>query len=246
MTWASGRLHGFDIESTGVDVFTDRIVTSTVVRVDAGQVVDSDEWLVDPGVEIPEGAFKVHGISTEKARTFGQMPSVAVAEIARAVAVAFEERLPLVAFNASFDLSMLEAECRRHGVPSVVDLTGDRDLVGVVDPIVIAREIDRVNRNFRKGRKYTLGDLCERYKVPLDNAHDATADATAACLLLAKLVESEPHLALYGPAAIHNLQRTAHREDKLRFKKWLTENGRADEAPGVETEWPLRLQEVDA
>lgn len=246
MSWAAGDLYGFDLETTGVDVFNDRIVTACVVNLRAGDVLDQHDWLIDPGVEIPEGAQKVHGISTEHARTHGQQPQAALSAIVGAVVAAFQARRPLVAFNANFDLSMLETECARHGVPGVVELVGDPDLVGVVDPIVIAREIDRVNRAFRKGRKYTLGDLCERYKVQLDNAHDAAADAIAACRLLATMVESEPHLAQYGPAAIHKLQRTAYREDKLRFREWLINNQRADEAPGIDTQWPLRSQEVDA
>lgn len=246
MTWADGDLYGFDTETSGVDVFTDRIVTSTVVHTFAGNIVDQSDWLVDPGVEIPEAAQAVHGISTEHAREHGEPPKIAVSAIARAVAEALTTRLPLVAFNANYDLSILEAECARHGVPGVVELTGDPDLIGVVDPIVLAKEIDRVNRAFRKGRKYTLSDLCERYKVKLENAHDAAADAIAACRLLAAVVASEPHIAEYGPQAIHKLQRTAYREDKLRFRTWLINNQRADEAPGVSTAWPLRTQEVDA
>ena len=68
MSWHEGTLYGFDVESTGVDVFTDRIVTATVVKIEGGQLADQRSWLVDPGISIPEAATKVHGITTERAR----------------------------------------------------------------------------------------------------------------------------------------------------------------------------------
>ena len=51
--------YGFDIESTGVDVFNDRIVTATVVKVENRELVDKRTWLLDPGIEIPAGATEV-------------------------------------------------------------------------------------------------------------------------------------------------------------------------------------------
>src|SRR5699024_2036021 len=66
MAWHVGPLLGFDTETTGVDVFTDRVVTAATVLTEDG----SDEvrtWLDDPGVEIPAGAAAVPGITTAHA-----------------------------------------------------------------------------------------------------------------------------------------------------------------------------------
>jgi hypothetical protein len=57
-----GPLLGFDIESTGVDPFEDRVVTFSMLfsaMIGAEPLVL--EWLIDPGVEIAEGATAVHG-----------------------------------------------------------------------------------------------------------------------------------------------------------------------------------------
>lgn len=60
----------FDLETTGVDVTSARIVTAFVgvLSVD-GTLISSRSWLADPGVEIPAGAAAIHGITTERAGT---------------------------------------------------------------------------------------------------------------------------------------------------------------------------------
>ena len=51
-------LAAFDLETTGVDVTRDRIVTATIITIDGSQV-HTDEWLLDPGIDIPDGAAKI-------------------------------------------------------------------------------------------------------------------------------------------------------------------------------------------
>ena len=79
--WHNGRLAAFDIESTGVNPQSDRIVTATVSVVGGGLPAESTSWLADPGVEIPEGAARVHGITTEQARAEGR-PAAEVVGVA--------------------------------------------------------------------------------------------------------------------------------------------------------------------
>src|SRR5919202_3194680 len=81
VAWADA-LGVFDLETTGVDTSTARIVTAHVGLIDeVGRVVERKDWLLDPGVEIPEGAAAVHGITTVRARRFGRRPDQAVPEI---------------------------------------------------------------------------------------------------------------------------------------------------------------------
>jgi DNA polymerase-3 subunit epsilon len=72
--WADLPMVSFDLETTGVDVEADRIVTASIVRVTAGERSVA-EWLVDPGIEIPQEATDVHGITTAQARADG-VPTV--------------------------------------------------------------------------------------------------------------------------------------------------------------------------
>src|SRR5665811_617027 len=117
--WAEGPLLGFDTETTGVSVANDRIVTAALVRRSVWAPDEVRTWLIDPGIEIPENASAIHGITTEHAREVGQPPATALAEIAHLRAESLAAGDPVVAYNASFDLTIRE---RRQAVPAELDL----------------------------------------------------------------------------------------------------------------------------
>lgn len=245
MSWAAQTMYGFDTETTGVDVLNDRIVTATVVKIIDGTEVDKRTWLINPGVPIPIGATEIHGISDTHAKEHGADPATAIGEIARTVAGVLRSGLPLVAFNASYDFSILEAECRRHSVPSLVEHLVPEAWHCVIDPMVLGKGIDTVTRNFRKGRKYTLPALCERYRVPFVESHNATADAAGAVLLAAAIAAADYQIARTGPAALHQLQKTWRREAARSLREYFDKNG--IEHDGVDGGWPLHtdLQAVN-
>nr|WP_225751138.1 3'-5' exonuclease [Pseudoclavibacter sp. Marseille-Q3772] len=181
MSWAE-RIVVFDTETTGIDPANDRIVTAFVGILDAnGDVERGTDWLADPGVEIPERATEVHGISTEMAQQEGEPAAEVTAKIANSLAWVARHNLPLVVFNAPYDLTLLAAECRRHGVEMPV--LGEQ----VVDPLIIDRQVDR----FRKGKR-TLSDCASVYGVELLDAHDAGADAIASGHLAQAMVQRYP------------------------------------------------------
>ena len=189
----------FDLETTGRDPQTARIVTASVVLVAPdGAVISEWEWLADPGVEIPEAAAAVHGISTEKARTEGQAASDVVAELSAVLSELWAGNTPVLAFNAAYDLTVLARESERHGVPWTEPFP-------VLDPFILNKQVHR----FRKGKR-TLGALCDEYGVVLDAAHTSAADALATERLAAAMAEkftelqapaSELHTAQIGWAA---------------------------------------------
>ncbi|MEU2111859.1 3'-5' exonuclease [Streptomyces sp. NPDC019507] len=170
MSWHLGRLCGFDLETTGVDYEQDRIVTACVVQCGGGQDTASASWLADPGIEIPEQAAAVHGITTERARAEGKPAADVVADVLAALGQAITHGFPIVAMNARFDLTMLDREARRYGLDPLP--AG----FPVVDPYVIDKQMDRYRKGSRK-----LVDLCAHYQVPIGDAHTADADAIAAC-----------------------------------------------------------------
>ena len=231
MSWTEGPLVGFDTETTGVDVGTDRIVTAAVVRRVAGRTV-TRTWLVDPGVEIPAGATAVHGITTERARTHGRPPAAALEEIADALASALARGEPVVAYNASFDLSLLDAELRRHGLATLPERLA-RDVRVVVDPLVLDRWLD----TYRPGKR-RLGDLCAHYGVTPGTLHSADADVVATLDVLAALCARFPGIGRAMPDALHDAQARAHRRWAEGYNAWRAERGL--EGPGAETTWPVR------
>ncbi len=56
MSWRLGRLAAFDIETTGVDYESDRVVTAAVSLLGDDRPVENHEWLVNSGIVIPAGA----------------------------------------------------------------------------------------------------------------------------------------------------------------------------------------------
>lgn len=167
----------YDSETTGVDVESDRIVTATVVRVNA-PAVDSTTWLIDPGIDIPAEATAVHGITTEWARSKGRPPAECLDLVAGNVARALSRGTPVVGMNLAYDLTILDRDCRRHGVPNVEDRLDGKPFAPIVDVFVIDKHIDRYRKGSRK-----LTDLCDFYQARLDGAHDSAFDALAAARL---------------------------------------------------------------
>ena len=160
----------FDLETTGIDVETARIVTAHVGLIDmTGRSIVEGSWLADPGVADPRagrGGARHHARSAPRPR--GDPPAEVVAEIVAAVEAVFARGIPLVIYNAPYDLTLLDREAKRHGIASPV-------IGNVVDPLVMDKALD----TYRKGKR-TLEAASELYGVTLDDAHDAGADAIAA------------------------------------------------------------------
>lgn len=191
MSWHEEPLLAFDTETSGVDPFADRIVTASLVEVVNGQAVTERNWLINPGVEIPQAATNVHGITTYKAETEGVQPLGALAEIRSALT---SWGGPLVVFNAAFDLTLLDVELERNGLEPV------RDYRPVIDPFVIDKQADK----YRKGKR-TLGAISEQYGVTLDNAHSSSADSVAAAQVAIALAVKYPELQ-EDPGKLHDWQ----------------------------------------
>ncbi|GGU12972.1 3'-5' exonuclease [Streptomyces violascens] len=233
MSWHTGRLAGFDLETTGVDVENDRIVTACVVCCGGGLPTRSATWLADPGIEIPEEAAKVHGITTEKARTEGRPAAEVIEQVIASLLDAVEGGLPIVAMNASFDLTVLDREARRHGAMPLTDLIGEE--LRVVDPRVLDKHIAK----YRSGSR-TLTALCATYQVALDGAHSADADALAACRLAWRMGMVTPTLAELSLAQLHEKQIGWAREQGESLAAYFRRTpGKEEQADGVRTEWPL-------
>ena len=161
-----------DTETTGLDPATgDRIVEIGCVEV-VNSVATGETFHVylDPERDMPEEAFRVHGLSRE---FLTGKPKFA--EIADQF-VSFIGDARLVIHNAEFDMKFLNTELRRSGFPSIAM---DR----VVDTLAIARRK-------HPGASNSLDALCSRYKI--DNSkrtkHGALLDAEILAEVYAELM----------------------------------------------------------
>lgn len=232
MAWHRNLLVGFDLETTGTDPDTSRIVTAALLEVRDGELLRARDWLVDPGVPIPDEAAAIHGITTERAAAGGRPAREAVDELARALTAHWAAGTPVVAFNAPFDLSLLTVELERHGLPSLTErLAGE--IGPVVDPLTVDRAVDR----HRKGRR-SLDAACAEYGVVLDSAHDAAADALAAVRVAVAIAGRHPQVAAQDPWELHRSQIRWYADWAEDFQAWLR-RGRDPQAV-IEATWPLR------
>ncbi|GAA2182097.1 3'-5' exonuclease [Brooklawnia cerclae] len=234
--WRDSQIIGFDTETDGADPESARIITATVGTTQSA-VWDPTSWLVKPERPIPEAATAVHGITTEHAKEKGRWRPEAVAEIAGHLNAAWLAGAVVVAYNASFDMTVLDRELRRLSLDPLV--------VGgmVIDPFIIDKAIDRYRRGSRK-----LADVCRHYDILLTSAHDAGADALAAARLAWKLAPNLPVVA-GDPAASARLamaqQEEWHREQKLGLADFRRKKGDPETAAKIEAEaesgWPLHV-----
>lgn len=223
-----GVLGVFDLETTGIDVHADRIVTAHVGVLDAqGNVVSAWNWLADPGIEIPAGATAVHGITTAHARATGAPAAEVVAQVTAALRALFDRGIPVVAYNAPFDFSMLKYEAVRHGVDPIAAPSP------VVDPLVVDKTYDR----YRRGKR-TLEVVAAHYAVPLEGAHDAAADAVAAGRV-AQAIAARYGLEL-DSVELHTQQVSWARAQAESLTEYFVSIGRLDPEDALDGSWPIR------
>jgi len=226
-TWLT-RVAVFDLETTGIDVTADRVVSAHVGVLDAhGRQIAARSWLADPGVVIPDGATAVHGITTAYAREQGRPAPEVVGEVTAALRSLLDQGVPVVAYNASYDFSLLAQEALRHGIEPLVDPSP------VIDPYVIDKAYDR----YRRGKR-TLEVVAEHYAVPLEGAHEAAADAIAAgrvAQALARQFSLPPTL-----TELHTRQVGWARSQAASLTEYFISVGRLEPEQRLDGTWPVR------
>ena len=158
----------FDLETTGINIVTDKIVEISILKVFPNGNKESKTWLVNPEMEIPQESINVHGITNEKVvsePTFKELAS----EVNEMIAGA-----DLAGFNSNrFDIPLLAEELLRVGI----------------DFNMKNRKAIDVQVIFHKKEQRTLSAGYQFYcGKELEGAHGAEADTNATYeILLAQL-----------------------------------------------------------
>ena len=159
----------FDLETTGVNIGTDRIVEISILKVHPNGNKESYTWLVNPEIEIPAEAIAVHGITNEKVVTEPTFKELA-AKVSDLIA-----DCDLAGFNSNrFDIPLLAEELMRAGIDF------DMDNRKAVDVQVIYHKKEK--RNLSAGYQFYCGK-------ELEGAHSAEADTLATYEILNAQVE---------------------------------------------------------
>lgn len=225
--WAE-QLAVFDTETTGVDTKHARIVTASIAVINGlGEATERYDWMLDPGISIPSQATQVHGISTELAQEKGIRADIGVKQIVERLESMIARGIPVVVYNAPYDLSLLFHEAARHTLPLTDKLSP------ILDPLVIDRQVDR----YRKGKR-TLEAACGHYGVDLTHAHDAGADAIAAGHVMQRIATKFAPQLPDDVEELHQLQIEWSAAQAASFEKFMRE--KRDPAFTADRRWPLQ------
>jgi len=165
----------FDCETTGLSPNHGH----RIVEIGAVEIVNLERTgsefhaYVNPDCDVPERAFRVHGLSTEfltGQRRFAEIASSLVEFIGDA---------PLIAHNVMFDATFLNAELATLGLPIF-----DRDRWTC--SMALAREL-------HPGASASLDNVCHRFGIDLSGRtkHGALIDAQLLALAYGKMRETE-------------------------------------------------------
>lgn len=217
----TSHMLSFDLETTGVNPLTAKIVTSALVTI-KGRDRQDKELLADPGVEIPEAATKVHGITTEYARQHGRPHEEVLQETIAGIRQGWKDGATLIVYNAPYDLSVIKALDPSFTIDGLV-----------FDPLVITKTKDRHVRG-----KKTLEAVSAHYGVPVEKAHEATSDAIAAARVAWKMTRIYPELVEMSGDELMHAQAKWHYEAQSELQEYFDRIGKNAR---VDTRWPLQL-----
>jgi DNA polymerase-3 subunit epsilon len=172
-----------DVETSGLSSRRHRVLQIAVVRIRGdGTLIDRWSTLVRPRWARVGRSRRIHGISRRDLRGAPRFADVVDELIVRL------QGAVVAGHNVGFDWAFLRRGLRRarYAAPDAARLCTLR----------LSRSLDPA-----RDESHRLVELCQRYGIPLDQAHDALADATATAALLPHLLEAA---AITGPEELRS------------------------------------------
>lgn len=158
-----------DIETTGGSSARDKITEIAIITHDGTKVTHEYSTLINPECNIPYFITQLTGISNEMVADAPRFY-----EIAKDIIELTEGKI-FVAHNVNFDYNFIKAEFKNLGYNFT------RDNLCTV----------RLSRKLLPGHKsYSLGVLCDLYKIRIEGRHRAAGDAIATAKLFDILLKA--------------------------------------------------------
>ncbi len=164
----------FDLETTGVNVSTDRIIEISILKVLPNGNRQSMTWLVNPGIKIPKEATNIHGIDNEMVMNEPNFNDIAPD------VMSMISNCDLAGYNSDkFDIPLLAEELLR------AEIDFNLDNIMTID----------VQNIFHKMEQRTLTAAYQFYcgKI-LDNAHSSKVDTLATYEVLESQIDKYSEL----------------------------------------------------
>ena len=149
----------FDLETTGLQISTDRIVEISILKIFPNGNKESKTWLVNPTIPIPKETTEIHGITDEKVKNEPTFKDISK-EIIELI-----DNCDLAGYNSNkFDIPLLAEEFIR------CDIEFNMQNRNAIDVQNIFHKLEK--RNLIAAYKF----YCNK---DLTNAHSAQADTKA-------------------------------------------------------------------
>jgi DNA polymerase-3 subunit epsilon len=219
-------------------------------------------------IEMPEAAGAVNGLTTAQLMAEGKPSADVLDEYCAELAASLALGVPLVIKNAPYDLTVLDRDCRRNGVPTISDRLEGAPLAPIVDPEVLDKKAEKYRRRVSETQgARCLKTLAQVHGIGWDDelAHTAEYDALQAGRVAWALMRRYPALARMSLTELHDAQIGWYAEQAEGLQGWFYRSGneaehdagnardddereallaKADEfrikAEGVAFDWPMR------
>ncbi|MBQ7140197.1 MAG: PolC-type DNA polymerase III [Bacilli bacterium] len=162
----------FDFETTGFNAGgVDQIIEAGAVKICNGEIIDKFDEFINPGKPLLPKITELTGITDEMLKDKDDEETV----IKRFIE--WTGNCPMVAHNAKFDASFLEACYRKYNLGEYKNV--------LIDTLELSRVMDS---NFAR---HSLSALVKRYDIPFDEEshHRADYDAEATALIFHKMIK---------------------------------------------------------
>lgn len=156
-----------DIETTGTDPKTDRIIQFGCVLIEEGRIVTHFSTDINPDQNIPAQIQTLTGISNQRIRKAPYFE-----DVAQTISNLLADTI-FVAHNIHFDYPFLSNELERCGMPPLT--------ISGIDTVELAQVFMPTSLSFR------LRDLAEELNLVHENPHQADSDADVTAQLLLHL-----------------------------------------------------------
>lgn len=181
-----------DVETTGLNLLTDTLISIGAVAVEAGRInfADSFSVVLQQRTSSRKENILIHGISGAAQRD-GIAPVDALLNF-----LDFVGKTPLVAFHVAFDETMIKRALREY-----LGLNFKHPWLD------LAYVMPALNRDLMRSHRI-LDDWITRYDIRIETRHDALADALATAQLLLIAQTQAHHKQINNFAALRDLERT--------------------------------------
>lgn len=160
-----------DVETTGINVQSDRIIELGAAIYEKGQCVNNFDLLVNPGCNVPKSATKVNNITTDMIKTAAGCDVTYKKFIDFLGNDTVNGDVVIIGYNVTFDMNFVCAELNRLGIHANF----------------VCFDVMKMAKKYLTLDSYKQINVASNLQIEVDTAHRALADAKTCANIFEKL-----------------------------------------------------------